>query len=276
MAAYVFTGDEPAILDPGASTGVSRVLAALDEAGIPRESVRHVLLTHMHLDHAGAAGFIAEACPRATVVAHPMTVKFLSDPDRTRKLVRSARSALGEMGDGYGDMRPLPGARFEAVEDGDVVSVGERRLRVLEAPGHAPHQVCFYEPTDRLLFTADEAGLWIDGESYPVTPPPNFHLRRTLESLQRFEDLEPDRLLFPHFGPREDALEGIREYRGVLENWVGTIRERLEEVGNPERVVEVMLENTLPGYVEKWGESYARATIKTDVKGVLRYLRDGE
>lgn len=273
VAAYLFTGEEPALLDPGASTGVDRVLRALDEAEVPRESVRHILLTHMHLDHAGAAGYLGRVCPRATVLAHPMTVKFLSDPERTRRLTESAHAALGEMAEGYGDLEPLPRERFEVVQAGDVLSVGGRKLRVLEAHGHAPHQVCYFDEEDRLLFTADEVGLWIDGESYPVTPPPNFDFQRTLESLERFEELQPELLLFPHFGPREDAVEGIREYASVLTGWVDEIRRQLREQKDPDHVLSSMLERSLPDYVGKWGEQYARSTIQTDVRGVLGYLQ---
>jgi len=274
VAAYLFTGEEPAILDPGASTGVDRLLDALDRHGIDPAELRYILPSHLHLDHAGAVGYLARHCPNAVVVAHPMAVRFLSDRDRTRKLVESAHRALGAMAEGYGDLRALPADRFRAVEDGEVLTVGNRRLRALEATGHAPHQLCWFEERDRLLFTADEVGLWIDDRVFPVTPPPNFHHERNLESLRRFEKLEPDTLLFPHFGRRADAREGLREYASVLASWVDTVREHLERHGDPDRVVSEMVGETLPRYVHRWGEEYARATIETDVRGVLHHLRD--
>lgn len=274
VAAYLLTGDAPAILDPGASTGVSHVLDALEELGIAPDDVEYILPTHLHLDHAGAAGYLAEACSNATVIAHPMTVQYLSDPERTRRLVESAHDALGEMADGYGDLQPLPEDRFRRVEDGEILSLGEWRLRVLEATGHAPHQVCYFEERDGLLFTADEVGLWIDGRSLPVSPPPNFDFERTLRSLERFETLEPNTLLFPHFGARTDGVDGIREYRAVLDSWVETVRDALERHNDTDRVVEDIQQRRLSDYVQKWGKHYARETIKTDVRGVIRYLRD--
>lgn len=238
----VLAGDEPAIVDPGLSTGAEHVLTALEELEIDTPDVEHLLLTHIHLDHAGAAGYLAEECENADVVCHEVAADFLSDASRVETLIESVHRAVGELAERYGTARAIPRDRFVALSGGETVEIGDRTLDVVPAPGHAPHQVCFHEPDERLLFTADECGEYLDGRLLATTPP-NFDLEENLDTLDRLKELDVETLLYPHFGPRVNAEGVFEEYRTVLSSWVKKVEEKWEEHGDREAVVRELVQS---------------------------------
>lgn len=273
MAAYIFAGDEPAVVDPGLSTGVDHVLEALRELQIDTAEVEHVILTHIHLDHAGGAGYLVEECENADVLCHEMGVDFLSDEDRVEKLIESVHSAVGDLAEQYGTARPIPRDRFVSLSGGETVEVGDRTLDVIAAPGHAPHQLCFHEPDERLLFTADECGEYLGGQLLATTPPPNFDLEENLDTLDRLKGLDVDTLLYPHYGPRPYTDGVFDDCQSVLRSWVAEVERAWEEHGDTEAVVREILDSDHPHY-EVWSDPVAENTIEMNVRGALRYVTE--
>lgn len=265
--AYILAAEEVALVDAGTSLAKDRVLAGLKELGIRKEQVRWIFLTHIHLDHAGGAGALIPELPNAKVVVHPRGLKHLVNPS---KLVASTRSAVGERFRFYGEAVPIPEERLHPAADGETFSLGSLRLQAIDAPGHAPHHLCFFVPGDGWLFTGDAVGLYIKGRLLPTTVPPNFDLEASLATLARLEALAPKLLLFTHCGPGEPVL--IREYRKLLLSWV----ERVQKYKNlPEEEVTAKILAELkeegwpvgPGVSGDWSMS---------VRGVLQYLRRKE
>ncbi|NHN48315.1 MBL fold metallo-hydrolase [Halostella sp. JP-L12] len=261
MAAYVVDAERPAVVDPGAATATGPVLDALDELDIDPESVAYLIPTHVHLDHAGAAGSLADACPNATVLVHERGVPYLIDPEKLDALFESAKRAVGEVAAAYGEPDPVPPERCETLGDGDVVDLGDRSLEAIDAPGHAPHQHALLGD-DGTLFAGDAAGAWLGGQLFPTTPGPDFDLEDAVDTAERLRDRDPDAVLYGHFGAREDAIDALNEYAAILPEFVDAVDELREEHGDPDDVV-----SNLPS---RWASS---PTIAGDVRGVLRYLQ---
>jgi glyoxylase-like metal-dependent hydrolase (beta-lactamase superfamily II) len=266
---YLLDAAEPAVVDTGIGTHRDRLFDALDEVGIGRDGLRHVLPTHVHLDHAGGAGFLAADCPAATVRTHERGVEHLVDPER---LVAGTKAAVGDEWRFYVEPEPVPADRVAGLTDGDVVDLGDRRLTAVEAPGHAPHQVMFHDDGDDLLFTGDAAGIYaahVD-EVLPTSPPPQFHLERALDDTRTIDDREPARLAYGHFGPRAYDPAVTESYRRTLVEWVQAVRERRADLPDDDAVVEHFVDNAR--HADVWGERKARAEARLNARGVLGYL----
>jgi len=266
---YVLDAERPAVVDTGNGANWRLVLDALAELDVAPEELAVIAPTHVHLDHAGGAGYLAEACPNAEVVVHELGAPHLVDPER---LIEGTKRAVGAEWEYYADPVPVPADRVRELTDGDAVDLGDRTLEVHHVPGHAPHQVAFHDPAEALLFTADAAGIYVDplDALQPTTPPPNFDLAQAVADAERLADLDPEVLCYPHFGParRGDRLE---RYAGLLEDWVDDVaaaRERFEDLDD-------LVDHLFAGdeaLCDVWGERRARANVALNVDGVLLAL----
>lgn len=266
--AYIFAaGGEVALFDAGTSLAKERILQALTELGFSRSQVKWIFLTHVHLDHAGGAGALIPELPNATVVVHPRGAKHLVDPS---KLVASTKSATGERFRFYGEARPIPENRIYAASDGEIFPLESLQIQAIDAPGHAPHHLCFFIPKEGLLFTGDAVGLYIKGKLLPTTVPPSFDLEDSLATLDKLWRLAPKFLLFTHFGPGEPGL--IQEYRKLLLSWVervGKYKDLPDEDAISSLLAELQAEGCPmgPGVSGDWSMS---------IRGALMYLRRKE
>ncbi len=266
--AYILTaGNATALIDSGTSRSKERVLRALAELGLARDQVHWIFLTHVHLDHAGGAGALVWEFPRAKVVVHPRGAKHLLDPS---KLLASTQSATGPRFRFYGEARPIPEERVHPAQDGETFPLGSLHINAVDAPGHAPHHLCFLVPEQGLLFTGDAAGLYLKGHLLPTTVPPSFDLEAWLATLARLEALAPKLLLFTHFGPGSPALLG--EYRKLLVVWVERVR-RFMDLPEEDAVASVLQELAAEGWPMGPGVS---GDWSMSVRGVLHYLRRKE
>jgi len=204
-------GSEIALVETGTLAGVPSLVAGLRAAGLAEDRVRWLIVTHVHLDHAGALGALAQRWPQARVWVHPRGAAHMIDPSR---LEASARTVYGDAYDRYfGHLVPVPAQRVITPEDGARLRVGERELIALHTPGHAPHHMMVEDPATRGVFTGDGAGIlystlapWGLGDFHlPTTSPPSFDPDRMVESLRRVAARKPERLYFTHFGVGEPA-----------------------------------------------------------------------
>jgi glyoxylase-like metal-dependent hydrolase (beta-lactamase superfamily II) len=268
---YLIDAAEPAVVDTGLGADRERVFAALDEVGIARDDLAHVLPTHVHLDHAGGAGYLADACPNATVRTHERGVRHLVDPAR---LVAGTKAAVGDQWQYYAEPEPVPEERVAGLTDGDVLDLGDRRLDVVAAPGHAPHQVLFHDDADDLLFTADAAGIRSPstGDIYPTSPPPQFDLWGCLDDVATIRGRDPERLCFGHFGPVAYDPSLADAYAETLVGWVNEVRRARETLGDDEAVVERFASAPDLSAVEAYGERKASDEARLNANGALAYL----
>uniref|UniRef100_A0A7C2BYH2 MBL fold metallo-hydrolase n=1 Tax=Thermus islandicus TaxID=540988 RepID=A0A7C2BYH2_9DEIN len=218
------SGEGPVLIETGPESTYARLEAALRAEGVLPEEVRHVFVTHIHLDHAGAAWRLAEL--GATVYVHPQGAPHLVDPSR---LLASAERIYG---DGlkalWGEVRGIPKERVRPLADGERVRLGDLEVQALATPGHAGHHHA-YRVGD-LVFTGDVAGVRIaPGPVLPPTPPPDIHLESWHASLDRLLALRPEALYLTHFGAYEDVEAHLQALKEALEAWAGWVLHRLKE-----------------------------------------------
>lgn len=220
IAAYLLEGPHGlGLVDVGPAATVERVVEGIEVAGYHVGELRHLVLTHVHLDHAGAAGSLARLAPAARVYVHPLGAPHVVDPSR---LVASAARIYGAQLDAlWGTMLPVPEERVRIVGDGDEVAVGSRTLRALHTPGHAVHHIAYHDAERRALFAGDVAGVALEGVGYvrPPTPPPDLNLEDWSASLRRLRGLGLGRLYLPHFGPVERVEAHLSELEARLYQW---------------------------------------------------------
>ena len=214
-AAYLVTGDDPALVDTGARTSAQAVRDALAAAGIGRDDLRWIVLTHVHLDHCGATGILAHAYPRARVVVHVRGARHLAEPGR---LVAGTAAVHGARWSLYGGLDPTPADRIDAADDGHVLELGGgRRLRMVATPGHARHHMAVLDEASGAVMAGDALGLRFRGAGpYPALPPPEIDPPAGLASLDRVEALRPTALCPAHFGPVPEPGEAIADARRQL------------------------------------------------------------
>jgi glyoxylase-like metal-dependent hydrolase (beta-lactamase superfamily II) len=217
-AAYVVRGRRSAaVVETGAASAVPRILAALAAEGVARDEVTEVVVTHVHLDHAGGAGALLAALPRARLVVHPRGARHLIDP---AKLVAGSVAVYGEarFRELYGEIVPAPAERVVEAGEGFALDLGERPLRLLDAPGHARHHFVVLDEATRGFFTGDAFGISYretDARGVPflfptTTPvqldPPAFHA-----TIDRMVAERPERMYLTHFGMIEGDVGAAAE-----------------------------------------------------------------
>jgi len=217
-AAYLLVQQgRAAFIDTGTARALPRLLGALDALGLSRDAVDWVIPTHVHLDHAGGVGHLAQELPRARVLVHPRGVRHLVDP---RALWEGATAVYGaeEMARSYGAMWPVPAERITSTAEGMVVHLADRPLRFADTPGHARHHHCIWDDTSRGWFTGDTFGIsyrefdtalgpWMQ----PVAVPVQFEPEVLEASIRRLLANAPDCMYLTHYGrvgdvPRLGAL----------------------------------------------------------------------
>ena len=219
-AGYLVEGDAPVLVETGSQSSVPLLLAHLERLGLGPDDLAGVVVTHIHLDHAGGVGDVARAFPKATVHVHPKGARHLADPT---KLVDSAARVYGPLLDSlYGRLDPTPAERIHVLEDGDEIRVSSTRvLTAVDSPGHAKHHVGLHDSESGILFVGDAVGVKLPdaGVLRPSTPPPDFDLDLALSSLQAFARRRPTGLALAHYGLLAAPLDVLDEADGTLRRW---------------------------------------------------------
>ncbi len=213
-----------ALIDPGPASTWPRLKAELAGRGVALADVRAVLLTHIHLDHAGASGTLARECPRATIYVHARGAPHLADPS---KLLQSAARLYGDqMSSLWGDVAAVPPAQIRALDGGEHLEVVGRQVDVAYTPGHASHHVSYLDTASGVAFAGDTAGIRRGSGRYlmPPTPPPDIDLEQWNESLQRLRAWAPSGLFVTHFGLWRDAAWHLDEFQARLQAWAALAR----------------------------------------------------
>ncbi len=230
IAPCLLEGDgSVAMVDPGPSSSLATLRRKLDELGLGVAGIDTILLTHIHLDHAGATGSLVRENPRIRVYVHQRGATHMVDPAR---LLESARRLYGdEMERLWGEFLPVPQANVTALAGGERVSIGGRQLEVVYTPGHASHHVSYFDAVTGLAFVGDTAGIRIANARtiLPITPPPDIDLESWAKSWEQILARRPERMFLTHFGPAEGVEEHLAELRKRMEEWSTAVRESLDK-----------------------------------------------
>jgi glyoxylase-like metal-dependent hydrolase (beta-lactamase superfamily II) len=278
-SAYLVQASEPALVETGPTTSADAVTAALDTLGLGPEDLAHIVVTHIHLDHAGGAGTIAARFPSATVWVHERGARHLADPSRlwaSAAQVYGGEDRLVEM---FGPMEPIEPDRLRAVAEGDRIELGDRALDVMYTPGHASHHVSLVDSASGALFTGDALGIHFPdvGVLQPATPPPDVDVELAVESIERIRARAETTLMFSHFGPvREvDELCGIAADR--IRVWSEVVRGAMERTDDLDRIAEILSAHTATEFAEAGATTGAReryellSSTRTNAAGLVRY-----
>lgn len=240
-AGYLIDAPRPTLVECGPALSIDAVIDALHGLGMEPGDLAYLVCSHIHLDHAGGAGDLAEAFPGATVLVSEVGARHLVDPQR---LNASSRRVYGELMDSvYGECTPISQERVRGVADGDVLQLGGgRRLDLLYTPGHAKHHIAAFDPDTGDLFVGDSVGVKMPGMAVirPATPPPDFDLVLAHRSLDRYRDLRPERMYLAHYGPVDPPLQALEEASERLTLWAETAEAAYAEHDELDHVAETL------------------------------------
>jgi glyoxylase-like metal-dependent hydrolase (beta-lactamase superfamily II) len=267
-----------ALVDPGPTSSLPSLFRELGEAGIAASDVTALLLTHIHLDHAGGVGTLVRQNPRLRVYVHQKGAPHLINPE---KLVASASRLYGAaMQLLWGDVLPVPAEAIVSLAGGERVEEGGRALAVAYTPGHASHHVSYFSADTGIAFVGDTAGIKRGAREYvlPPTPPPDIDLEAWRESLDRIAAWRPDTLFLTHFGPHGPSDAHLAEMRVHLEQVVKTAKAALErettEEGREAFFVDAMRRELCRGMSDAEARAYELAArFDLSWRGIARYLQ---
>ncbi|MFP4041081.1 MAG: MBL fold metallo-hydrolase [Desulfosudaceae bacterium] len=231
ICSWILNGEETFLVDPGPAVTSPDLLTALEEIGLKRPD--YILLTHIHIDHAGGIGEIATAFPETPVVCHRSARPHLINPER---LWQGTLKTLGETGRAYGPISPVPEKQLLSVED-----LSAATIKPILTPGHAPHHVSYLTP-DGILFVGEAGGVNIDfegnGEYLRPATPPRFDLETSIASLDRLLAARPETICYGHTSLKTEADQWLRSHREQLFFWKDEIRYEI-------------MKDTAPGLAER-------------------------
>jgi glyoxylase-like metal-dependent hydrolase (beta-lactamase superfamily II) len=276
-AVYYLPGPSPAIIDTGSGSSIQAVLQGLEEAGVRR--LEWIVLTHIHLDHAGAAGHLAAAFPEARVLVRAEGAPHLINPER---LWASASRIYGQdMSRLWGEMVPVPEDRVVSISrDGPVADLGRgRRLLSVYAPGHAKHHMALLDTLEGNLFVGDAIGVRLPGTGAigPVTPPPEFDLELALGTIRSLGALEPNRVFPTHFGLVPDPDQAFQEAAGRLRQWIDVAEPVFRNGGGVDEIAQALSSQRDAFYPQLNRDLIPKfehaASYDLNARGMLRYFK---
>ena len=274
IASFLLLGDgEAAIVETGPTSCLHHLTRGLKDHGVSPEDVRGVFLTHIHLDHAGASGHLAELLPKATFYVHEVGYPHLADPS---KLVKSATRIYGErMDELWGEARPVPEERLKVLGDGEETEVAGGVLVAHDTPGHAYHHLAYLEADSGALFAGDVAGIRLPGQSYvrPPTPPPEIDVEAWMGSINSIRRIGPACLMPTHFGSYDDVERHLGELEQRLQDWLLFVEGQMDEGAGREEISE---ELKVKGDAEMISEGAPpEESERYDLAGTYPMLTDG-
>lgn len=229
---YIIDEEELTLVETGPSPSVKYVKKGLESLGFTLDQVRYIIVTHIHLDHSGGAGLLIRECPNAKVVVHPRGAQHLIEP---RKLAAGARAIYGDsFQELFDPIIPVPEDRVLVKTEGDTLQIGpDCTLKFYDTPGHAKHHFSIFDPVSNGMFTGDTAGiryelLYREGIDFflPSTSPNHFNPMDMKNSIQRFREMNLDRIYFGHFGITENVEVALQQ----VSDWIDVFMEEAEQV----------------------------------------------
>lgn len=241
-----------AVVETGTGQTVPKILELISQRGYSYADVDYVIITHVHLDHAGGAGALMEVLPNAKLVVHPRGARHMADPS---KLQAGAIAVYGEKSyyQQYGELVPVPSERMIAAEDNTTLALGDRPLRFLDTPGHAKHHFCVYDEFSRGVFTGDTLGV-VYGELceghqcfvMPTTTPVQFDPEALKQSIDRLLALKPERFFLTHYGMVEATQAHAEQLKQQIDDYVRiALAHKLDGAKRAENIAADLLDYTL-------------------------------
>lgn len=273
---YIVESFAPALVETGPATSARAVEAELDRLGIAPTDLAHILVTHIHLDHAGGVGHISEAFPSATIWVHEKGARHLADPSR---LNASALRVYGQerLDALFGPLKPTAADRIRILADGASVDLGTRRLTALHTPGHASHHMAIQDSTTGVVFTGDAVGVHLPDIPVlrPACPPPEFDADLAIASIELIRQHARGSLMFAHFGPVDSVDETCELAVQRIREWVELVRLATERSADVSDIAAALRKGTAADYASLTDLDHERfeklGGFEVNAAGLLRY-----
>jgi glyoxylase-like metal-dependent hydrolase (beta-lactamase superfamily II) len=277
-AALLESNGHRAIIDPGPESTYATLRACLESRGLSVAQLDAVLLTHIHLDHAGATGSLVRENPRLAVYVHKLGAPHMMDPSRL--LASAARLWPDNLHQLFGETLPVPKENLRILEGGETLTLGARKVEVAYTPGHASHHVSYFDGAEDGAFVGDTAGIRIENRPYilPATPPPDINLEIWEDSFAAILARRPSRLFLTHFGYADGPAEHIDAFRRRLHRWADLAAEVLRSASGESQANETFVARAQAEMQELLGPEEAEhhaftANLDLSFLGLARYLR---
>jgi glyoxylase-like metal-dependent hydrolase (beta-lactamase superfamily II) len=277
-AALLESDGEWAIVDPGPGSTLATLRERLRSHGIGVADLDAILLTHIHLDHAGATGSLVRENPRLAVYVHELGAPHMSDPSKL--LASAARLWPDTLHQLFGETLPVPAENLRILQGGETLKLGARKLDVVYTPGHASHHVSYFDDAKGVAFVGDTTGVRIDNAPYilPATPPPDIDLSIWNKSMDTILARRPARLILTHFGYSDNPAAHIAEFRLRLHRWAEVAAECLRSAPNEASALEAFVARSHREMQEQLGDAETEhhaftAGLNLSFLGLARYLR---
>jgi glyoxylase-like metal-dependent hydrolase (beta-lactamase superfamily II) len=272
------SGGHYAILDPGPASTLETLREQLLSRGISVSDLEAILLTHIHLDHAGGTGSLLRENPNLRVFVHSRGAAHLVDPS---KLLASAGRLWGDdLPRLFGETLAVREQNIQTLDGGETLSVGTRKIDVIYTPGHASHHLTYFEEREGVAFAGDTAGIRIANGPYimPATPPPDIDLAVWEKSFAAILDRQPTRLFVTHFGYAENPAKHIADFRERLHLWADITEKALQSTSDVEAALQFFLEQTQAEMLEYLSKADAEqhaftAGLPLSFLGLARHIR---
>ncbi|MDD5224994.1 MAG: MBL fold metallo-hydrolase [bacterium] len=264
---YLIRDESLALVEAPHPAEAQELIQGLAALGVRPQDLKCLITTHIHLDHAGAAGHLARENPNLIVFVHEIGAPHLINPERINQ---SARRTYGPAIEVIGEMLPIPEAQIHPLTDGDTISLGRTRWEVLHTPGHARYHICLFEEKEKILFSGDALGCLYPGAPlYLVAPAPEYDFELSLKSIARLESLKPEMVVFTHLGPSRDKTV-FEECRKQHRLWVKAIEKVLKFTPDADSLeILKMIAEDIP--LVKDFPQYSGSYI-LNIGGIKRYL----
>jgi glyoxylase-like metal-dependent hydrolase (beta-lactamase superfamily II) len=277
-AALLESDGHRAIIDPGPASTAATVREQLRARGLSIADLDAILLTHIHLDHAGATGTLVAENPRLAVYVHQNGAPHMIDP---AKLLASARRLWPDDLDWlFGNTLPVPRENLRILQGGETLTLGTRKLDVVYTPGHALHHVSYFDSAEGTAFVGDTTGIRIQDHSYilPATPPPDIDLGVWDSSFAAILEREPSRLFLTHYGFSDHPKEHIPEFREILHRWAALTATLLESAPDQDAALQSFVAATQAETEQHLGAAEAEhylftGSLNLSFLGLARYQR---
>lgn len=265
---FIESNGELAVIETNTNHAVPRILSAIENEGFSLEQVKYVILTHIHLDHAGGAGLLMEKLPSAKLVVHPRGARHMSSPD---KLIDSVKKVYGEdeYHRLYGNILPVPEEKLIEAEDGIIIRIGDRELILKESPGHAKHHLVIFDKVSSSLFSGDALGIGYPLFRYrwgmlifPSTSPVQFDPRSAVETYKMILALKPAKIMLTHYGVVENVDNIYKNLMSWIDFAVDTSEDLIEKNYEEDELHKIILKSTWEVFNKKIME--IRGTQLTD------------
>jgi len=247
---YLLADDVPVLIEPGSTTTASKLLTSSKELGLSLENIAYIIPTHIHVDHGGGAGYLAQHLPQAKVVLHPKAVAHMIDPSR---LIQGTRLVFGEnFEEAFGPILPVPESQINVASEGEVIRLAKRELRIIFSPGHASHHISIQDSLTQGLFCGEALGILL--ANMPDTPvpaaAPPFDLELYLETIEKLRGLSPKLLFYSHNGVGRDAEKLIQRAKENSLAFGNIIQSALEAGEDQQRILERLSEYLKGRFIE--------------------------